>query len=377
MKPLFILIGTTGICLALVALVSAGPSEKPQPTKDAKPSEQVFTTYQTNYGGLGTNGPAVMKLHTITANVARRNPTYITADSPIFSNLSNRLSPENLARYKEKRLRQPEYLTNVSYFTNGVFDHYLPESLNHQLWTNFIAWTNGRTMEMWAERRHPFLWPARDPVVRWQTNSLVYGMKGFTGLSPCWDLEGAQGQVPITLITRRHGYTRGHGMGPEGIKQSFRGRKVWFVAADDTVVEAKVTSAVTRTTAGDYTLLMFSKDLPDSIQPLRVIATDTMQQYYPLPMGRPYVTLMTEQTGNASADLPGFACATMKGGDSGSPNLLPYFKELIFFRGRTTSGPSTAMQEDINELCRKEKVDPKDYQLQWLDLSPFPRWPRK
>lgn len=361
----------------MAALVSAVPSDKPKPAKDPQPPEQVFSTYQTNYGGLGTNGPAVMKLYVITANVAKRNPTYTTADDPIFSNLSNRLSPQTLARYKEKRLKQPEYLTNATYFTNGVFDHYLPESLNYQLWTNFIAWTNGRTMEMWAERRHPFFWPARDPVVQWQTNGLVYGMKGFTGLSPCWELEGAHGQVPITLITRRHGYTRGHGMGPQGIKQSFKGRKVWFVAADNTIVEAKVTSAVTRTTGRDYTLVMFSKDLPESIQPLRVISVDTLQQYYFFLSGRPWVTLLTEQTGKVSADLPGFTCNTRKGGDSGSPSLLPFFKELVFFGGRTTSGPSTAMQEDINELCRKEKVDPKDYQLQWLDLSPFPRWPRK
>jgi hypothetical protein len=376
-KPSIICIGIAGTALALAALMSAVANTKPGPTKDAKLSDQVFSTYQTNYGGLQTNGPAVYKLYITATSAARRNPTYVTPDNPIFSNLSNQVTPEVLARYKKARLSQPEYLTNVAYFTNRVFERYLPESLNYQLWTNFVAWTNGRTMEMWAERRHPFLWPARDPVVRWQTNSLVYGMKGFTGLSPCWDLEGAQGQVPITLVTRRHGYTRGHGMGPEGIKQSFKGRKVWFAAADNTVVEAKVTSAVTRTSGRDYTLLMFSKDLPESIQPLRVITMDTLQQYFAFVPGGPWVTLLTEQTGKASASLPGFTCDTLKGGDSGSPSLLPYFQELVFFGGRTTSGPSKTMQEDINELCRKEKVDPTDYQLQWLDLSSFPRWPRK
>jgi hypothetical protein len=62
----------------------------------------------------------------------------------------------------------------------------------------------------------------------------------------------------------------------------------------------------------------------------------------------------------------------MKGGDSGAPNLLPLPGELIFCGGRTTSPPSPQMQADMDELCRLEHLDPKRYQMQWVDLSAFP-----
>src|SRR5580765_7547467 len=51
-------------------------------------------------------------------------------------------------------------LTNVVTVTNAVFEHYLPASLNHLIWTNFIAHTNDRNILIWELRSHPPNWPA-------------------------------------------------------------------------------------------------------------------------------------------------------------------------------------------------------------------------
>jgi len=67
--------------------------------------------------------------------------------------------------------------------TNLVFDHFLPNSLSNFTWTNMLAHTNGRDTQVWSERTHPAGWPAVPPVVKWNTNSLIWGMKGMTGLT--------------------------------------------------------------------------------------------------------------------------------------------------------------------------------------------------
>lgn len=330
----------------------------------------------TNGNGFWTNGPVVYRTAFGQMATPTRNLLYTRPDDPLLQRMSNNLTPERFERYKRARLSHPEYATNWVSFTNLFYSHFLPESLNHHVWTNMLSRTNGRTAQIWAERRHPMFWPANPPVVRWQTNSIVYGMKGFTALSPCWELEGAPGQAPVTLLTPRHGYTRGHGMGAQGIKRAFRGRKVWFATGENKVIEVRVTSAATRTSAehGDYTILMFNEDLPPTIQPLRVVGSTNLLAHYPWPVRAPYLVVMPEQEGHAHVDLPGFTYKYMKGGDSGSPNLLPMPGELVFFGGRSTSGPSDAMQADIDALCKKEKVSSEKYQLRWLDLSAFPKY---
>lgn len=265
--------------------------------------------------------------------------------------------------------------------TNSVFHHYLPDSLSHLIWTNFIAHTNGRNTRIWSVRSHPPGWPNRPPVVQWNTNGLMWGMKGLTGLSPCWEMEVNSGQVPVTALTRRHGYTRGHSMGPDGFRTSFAGKRVWFLDAANRIVEVKVAREVVRVykvhKREDYTLLLFDRDLPPGIEPLRVTdEIDTWKRLgmpalpYNSPAPRP--VFLTEQGGHVSAGIPGFIVPTGKGGDSGSPNLLPLPGELVFFGGRMTTGPTADMQRDMDELCRLEGLDPARYPMQWVDLSAYP-----
>jgi len=259
-----------------------------------------------------------------------------------------------------------------------VFDHYRPESLNNLIWTNIIGLTNGRSINIWSVRSHTEGWPAKPPVVQWNTNCLMWGMKGLTALSPCWEDEGSSGQVPITALTKRHGYTRGHGMGSDGFTTNRNGKKIWFVTTNNMVVQTTVRRAVVRTWAGgakrDYTIVLFNEDLPGSIQPMRVFPVSELDKKYPRQDGAPYPFFETEQTGNVGARIPGFSSNTWKGGDSGSPNILAMPNELIFTSGRSTSGPSAEMQADMDALCRSEKLDPRKYQLQWVDLSSFPSY---
>jgi hypothetical protein len=168
-------------------------------------------------------------------------------------------------------------------------------------------------------------------------------------------------------------------MGPDGFGRNRKGKKVWFLTTNNVLVEAVVSREVIRTFDGqagrDYTILLFTKDLPDTIETIRVTSpTELAKKYHPYEPA-PYPILETEQAGSVSARIPGFTVNTWKLGDSGAPNLLPLPGELVFVSGRSTSGPSAEMQSDMDELCRLERLDAKKYQLQWVDLSKFPTYP--
>jgi len=265
----------------------------------------------------------------------------------------------------------------VADVTNRVFDHFLPESLNQFVWTNFIAHTNGRSTALWSERSHPPGWLTNKtaPTLVWNTNSLLWGMKGMTAISQCWEGEGYDGQVPITALTRRHGYTRGHGMAPEGVSTNWTGKKVWFATAGNQRVEATLGRAIISMNLGDYTIFLFRQDLPPGIEPLRVVDVMEVWTRYPARAGAPRPLCETEQTGHVNAGIAGFTVPAWKGGDSGSPDMLPFGDELVSFGGRRPSAPTPKMQADMDKLCLLEGLDPRKYQLQWVDLSRFPVYP--
>jgi hypothetical protein len=259
--------------------------------------------------------------------------------------------------------------------TNAVFESFLPNSLNHYIWTNLVARTNRRSTSVWWERAHPADWPTNPPAAKWNPGSLLYGWRGYTAISPCWEGEVWSGQIPITALTRRHGYTRGHGMGADGFSEGYVGKKVWFVTAQDQLVTVKIVRQVVRiggTPRRDYTIFLFDKDLPAGIEPMGVAQSTNALAKCGYAPGAPMAFFKTEQGGNVSADLPGFTVQTWKAGDSGSPDILPLPGELVFVGGRSTTGPTPEMQADMDELCRLQKLDPKRYQMRWVDLSRFP-----
>jgi hypothetical protein len=294
--------------------------------------------------GFATNGPAVFRLSRTA-----------TANSPLLASLT----------------------------TNAGFDHFLADSLNHLVWTNLVAHTNGRSTSVWWERTHPADWPTNPPVAKWNPGSLLFGWRGFTAISPCWEGEVWSGQLPITALTRRHGYTRGHGMGAEGFSTNYVGRKVWFVTAKNELITVRILSQAVRFGGAgtpshrDYTIFLFDKDLPASIEPMGVAQLTTVAAKYVIGSAAPTPFFRTEQGGHVSAEIPGLAVPNWKNGDSGSPDMLPLPDELVFVSGRSTTGPTPEMQADMDELCHRQKLDPKRYQMRWVDLSRFPDYGRR
>jgi hypothetical protein len=321
--------------------------------------------------GWATNGPAVYRLYVGQIQVMPGPP--VSYDPP----------PLDLPVEIRSTLMTFRAASNLSYVTNTIrgFDHFLPESLNNVVWTNFIAHTNGRSMAIWTERTRTPLWPSKPARVGWNPNSLLWGMKGLTAICPCWQGEGPPGWIPITALTRRHGYLLGHGMQKDGVSGEFAGKKVWFLTTHNQIVERTIVRQLSRlrqVSNRDYTIVIFDSDLPETIEPMRVARLEEVLG--PLPTkylwctGAPFVFFKTEQKGNVSAEVPGFTVDTMKGGDSGSPNMLPLPGELVFRDGRTTSPPSPEMQADMDQLCRLQGLDPAGYQLQYADLTAYPSY---
>ena len=356
---IFQLLSAGFVCVA--SSTSTNSNSKPATTSHASSVRQ--------FNGLVTNGPAICTSYKVLTSLTLSNSNGVVS------------VPEGLARMTNRAIDHlfPGWRTPYA-STNFEFDHFRPESLNNAVWTNLLARTNGRTTKVWSTRLHPPGWPTKPPEVRWATNGLLWGMKGMTALSPCWENEGGSGQVPITALTRRHGYTRGHQLGPEGFNKVMAGRKVWFVTVDNLLVQRTVVRDVGRTKPDmngkhrDYTILLFNEDLPPSIEPMRVISYANLPVKYPPPVCGPWPIFQIEQGGSVSAGIPEFTLNTWKGGDSGSANMLPLPGELVFYSGRSTTGPDAGMQADMDELCRLQGLDPRRYQLQWADLSAYPSY---
>ncbi len=149
------------------------------------------------------------------------------------------------------------------------------------VWTNFITYTNGKTDQLWTTYTLPTGWPSNythQPSLAWNTNCLLFGKTGFTGISQCNEWQGNPGQLAVTALTKRHGYMRGHSAAPYlfSTNADYAGKKVFFCTADNQVVERTVAATFNRNKAdgdtNDYTMVIFTNDLPSSITPLSVMA---------------------------------------------------------------------------------------------------------
>jgi len=146
-----------------------------------------------------------------------------------------------------------------------------------------------------------------DLVATWRTNSVAYGMPGWSALSQftqktngTWDFIG---QAPHTLLTRRHVYYRGHGAGaPDVVSDRRAGMKIWFIGTNGEPAAASVALVLTRATpAGgpgyytndpsglpvntggyyrpdgyvlDHSIAILSNDLPDTVEHTSVAGMD-------------------------------------------------------------------------------------------------------
>jgi hypothetical protein len=252
----------------------------------------------------------------------------------------------------------------------------LKPSLRKAVYDHFTATTSGKSINLWNTRTMPQGYPTVPPVLAWDPNSLIFGLNNFTAISQNWQGEGAPGQVPITAISRRHGYSRGHGWGADGQLVIGDGRKVWFCTANNTLIEVAVAGYMTRIGNGrDFTVFIFDQDLPASITPMSAMSQQTFADKYvdTVDPTVPAVSYLTCQHGLVSATVPPFNTHnTWVGGDSGSPNMIPMPDgTLVMYGGRSTTGPSVDMQAAMDALSAALGLNPASYQLNWYDFSPW------
>ena len=233
-------------------------------------------------------------------------------------------------------------------------------------WQNYINNLGGKSDTLWSTYVHNDTPPQNmvTPQLAWNPNCLLYGKSGFTAISQCNSFQGSRGQIPVTALTKRHGYLRGHGNGGNQV-----GEKVWFCTLDNQVVEATVAASMVRWAINryDYGLVLFSQDLPPTVTPMLVGYTN-----------QPFAVMFaTVQSGRMDGNCPPFNFDEVSrppfnnvdignGGDSGSPNMLSTWdNRLVFIDGRTTTGPCAQMQADTDDLCRRMGLDPANYQMTW------------
>ena len=83
-------------------------------------------------------------------------------------------------------------------------------NLSYAIWTNcMIRGMNTRSQHRFAANHGNYgRPPTNHPAWTYDTNGLLYGWRGMTAIA-VWN-QSTGGQVPITMVTRRHGYRAGH-----------------------------------------------------------------------------------------------------------------------------------------------------------------------
>jgi hypothetical protein len=337
------------------------------------------------------NPPAPLVTNVVAQRTARdtiQTLLQVTAASNVPASVNGSVSPTQTASPGTVQWDRPRTNTDwravveqvrgpgVMLITNP-FAGFVAGSLADTIWSSFHL--EGRSTKLWEFWQLPAGWPSTPPVLRWNTNSLIWGYKGMTAISQVCEGEGAFGQGSITALTRRHGYLRGHSMGPSGLHPEKVGVRVWFCTRDNQVIERKVKLLVTRFMdegkLRDYSILLFDADLPATIEPMRVTDPDKVRRKYLFGDLSHKPVIMTLQGGFVSGFVSGGVAGwtvPVAGGDSGAPRMLPLAGELVFLEGISTSPPSADMQADMDMLSRKAGLDPRRYQMQWVDLDSYP-----
>ena len=145
----------------------------------------------------------------VTANLPCAKYQWYSGSTAIPGATSSSFTPTST--YDNSDIHANVYSASYSTNTPDVLLAVL-DDLRWGMWTNWIApgYTNNMTTQIMISTNY---YP---PEWLWANPSLIYNKAGFTGLSMCHDRQGATGQTPITALTDRIGYCRGHGVaGPE------------------------------------------------------------------------------------------------------------------------------------------------------------------
>jgi len=258
-------------------------------------------------------------------------------------------------------------------------------SLPWVVWTNYIAHTNSKSIDMFTTNIYVGVGSPR--ILWWNTNNLIYGAEGFTAFTTESGYAGIYpGTVQGTLLTRRHAIFRGHGWteGNSGIIRT-NVAKSWFLTSSNTTVEVRSAAVLGRLediggVHYDYAIVIFDADVPPSIAPVgAIMITNYLSKYLQStnPTQRVSIQQCQHYKSTAVDGTSTFYHDTWVGGDSGAANLLPLpsnqgrpFK-LAYTSGRSTSGVTPLMLADIDRLTVWAGLNTNDYRPTIIDLSDY------
>lgn len=200
----------------------------------------------------------------------------------------------------------------------------------------------------------------------WNTNCLLYGVTGFSGLSQVSALGGTLGK--FTLITPRHAYTAGH---------TANSGRVYFVGRDGATNAADTLARFINTTNGDYCLVIFSNALPVTVEPVRCAYQSTVEvKHPPVPAvsGAPVVYLETCQHGYVGSQtcVVGSGHVMHQGGDSGNPRFIVVSNTIVNYNGTSGTLLSSNFMADLNALTVGAGLATNDYQPSVWTLGEYP-----
>jgi len=309
----------------------------------------------------------------------------------------------------DRLLFQPNDFEYHSYPIDWYFTNF--NSLQYLDWQYYITTTNIPTPVRVSDEYNSFAYVGHiyhdkmdiysyvdynsdNPVVILNTNSLIHGMYGETAISTTYVNHNVE--VPVTLLTKRHGYARGHDSGAYGFNTNRAGSQVWYCDTNGNTVVATITNwwcdlnGPPGSVSRDFSICIFDHDIT-TCEPMLVIEPSDVTKYYgprtgPLnpnntlaPQG--YVTYQTEQYGYVGTEVSPFDnLNTTIGGDSGSPDMIsvPVGEGrfgLAMYHGRTTEGADKGghMQSILDKLTVQQGLDTNDYQLNWYyNITNFP-----
>jgi hypothetical protein len=236
--------------------------------------------------------------------------------------------------------------------------------------------TNGTTSYLWSMNN------PNNPQTgntAWEANSLIRAYSEYTAISQdcIWD-DGVVGIDAITALTARHGYGAGHqhigkGLGTNCIYSGPPYPWVAFCDANNNVYQVNILGYAAHyddSTEQDYAVFVFDRDVTTScgVTPMPV-AYQLPAAYIALTTGQAYGGTVQYATTLSQNELPIGCLPTLLpesdiGGDSGSPYMVPTTtKHLVFYGGKTTTGPSQQMQADMNTLTTGIGLSPANYQM--------------
>lgn len=257
----------------------------------------------------------------------------------------------------QKRFSYPTGATNY-------FAEFTVGTLNHALWTNYTANTNGKVSSLWTSQT--------PGAGAWRSGNLLSMGTNYTALSFAWQGQEAAGKPPLSAISPRLVYSRGHSMGTAGTNSGNAGKLVYFATAAGTQITNAILEQITSNSGGeDWTLFVLSSNLSASITPLAVVDSSAYAAKRPQNSFAPYPVLFSRA--NTSSAYSGVAPFTSSytSGDSGSPRMILLGGQLALIGGISTQAGTPAFSNACVYLLQRNGISLANLPT-WIDLSSYP-----